>query len=309
MMSQSISLLVLSVSLSLLVFTTQERLLCHAFLVHQHQQQHRQPLSSSSSSSSSLRIPCQPPLLQIRVRKGRMKMNGSNDDVEESTKEPLSSSSSSSYKVRVEYEGHDCYVEVHRGETLLAALERENVSQKLALPLSMIPHDCRRGNCLSCAARHAPASQVSSVIPTLTPPSPSPIGQKQNQKRKQQTKTMGTKKIVRDGPSNGLSPFMSDEILQRGYVLTCSSIVVGDGLHLRLSEQDQVWSDMYQQRFVQDKSLEVEAWAAMARQRRIGDERNVPRWTKETEAVLTEGSNDSTGENSNSNINGSGEEN
>eukprot|EP00529_Nitzschia_sp_RCC80_P031929 CAMPEP_0113520642 /NCGR_PEP_ID=MMETSP0014_2-20120614/44210_1 /TAXON_ID=2857 /ORGANISM="Nitzschia sp." /LENGTH=224 /DNA_ID=CAMNT_0000418537 /DNA_START=1139 /DNA_END=1813 /DNA_ORIENTATION=- /assembly_acc=CAM_ASM_000159 len=223
-------------------------------------------------------------------------MECSNDDTEESIRE----TSSSSYKVRVEYEGHDCFIDVHHGETLLTALERENVSQKLALPLSMIPHDCRRGNCLSCAAKHAPTSQVSSVIPPISSPSPSssssPIDQKK--KQNQQIKTKSTKHLVGDGPSNGLSPYMSEQILQRGYVLTCSSHVVGSGLHILLSEQDHIWSDVYQQRFVQDKTLEVEAWAAMARQRRVGDERNVPRWTEETEAVLTENNDNNTGSNS-----------
>lgn len=182
------------------------------------------------------------------------------------------------FNVRVEFEGHTCDIKVHEGETLLAALERENVSQRLALPFSMIPHDCRRGNCLTCTAKHATTSQMSSLVPPArkVSSSPSTSSLKRTTKNPRNTRP----------DSDGLSPYMSEQIYDLGYVLTCSSQVVGDGLHIILCENDQIWTDMYQQRFLQDKTLEVEAWAAMARQRRLGDERNIARWTKETETVL-----------------------
>ena len=55
----------------------------------------------------------------------------------------------------VSHEGRSCQVTVHQGETVLAALERQapHLRRHLTgLPLDL-PSDCRRGNCLTCAAR------------------------------------------------------------------------------------------------------------------------------------------------------------
>mmetsp|Transcript_6899 Transcript_6899/g.10905 ORF Transcript_6899/g.10905 Transcript_6899/m.10905 type:complete len:236 (-) Transcript_6899:1306-2013(-) len=158
----------------------------------------------------------------------------------------------SGFTVRVVYEGRSCEILVGKDETILAALERHQISDRLSMPTNMIPSDCRRGNCMTCAA-----SICSPRAPNVT---------------------------VTD---DGLSPHMSRLMKEKGYILTCSSHVVGEGLELVLGENHEVWTEFYRRR-LEDDQARFMGWAAMARARRKGDERNVPRWKKETESVLKE---------------------
>lgn len=84
---------------------------------------------------------------------------------------------------------------------------------------------------------------------------------------------------------DGLSPHVSREVANRGYILTCSSHVVGDGLKLELGENHNVWDDIYRGRLVDDTAQFV-GRAAMAKVIRESDERNIKRWADETEAAL-----------------------
>jgi hypothetical protein len=83
---------------------------------------------------------------------------------------------------------------------------------------------------------------------------------------------------------------MSRTIQEKGYVLTCSTRVIGEGLQLNLGENQKVWKDIYQERFENGPVQDV-AWAAMARTKRLSDERNVPRWQKVTEEGIILGDN------------------
>jgi hypothetical protein len=89
--------------------------------------------------------------------------------------------------------------------------------------------------------------------------------------------------VVCDG--DGLSPHMSRTIQEKGYILTCSSRVIGEGLQLNLGENHKVWKDIYQDRLKEEPTQSAK-WAAMARSRRRSDERNKARWEKHTEELL-----------------------
>jgi ferredoxin len=156
----------------------------------------------------------------------------------------------------VHYENRSCDILVRSDETILTALERNQISlENLGLPNSMIPSDCRRGNCLTCTGTHA---SVSSRLASGTA-------------------------VVCDG--DGLSPHMSRTIQEKGYILTCSTRVVGEGLQLNLGENHKVWKDIYQDR-LEEEPTQSAKWAAMARSRRRSDERNKARWEKHMEELL-----------------------
>jgi ferredoxin len=167
-----------------------------------------------------------------------------------------SSSTENEYSITVHYENRSCDILVRSDETILTALERNQLSlENLGLPNSMIPSDCRRGNCLTCTGTHA---SVSSRLASGTA-------------------------VVCDG--DGLSPHMSRTIQEKGYILTCSSRVIGEGLQLNLGENHKVWKDIYQDRLKEEPTQSAK-WAAMARSRRRSDERNKARWEKHTEELL-----------------------
>jgi len=154
------------------------------------------------------------------------------------------------YTVTLHYEKKSCDILVRCNETLLAAIERNKLSLSEQLGLPNYPSDCRRGNCLTCSGTHA---SVSSRLSSGT-------------------------SVVYDG--DGLSPHISQTIQEKGYILTCSTRVVGEGLQLNLNENHNVWKDVYQDRFENEPNIKKLAWAAMAKTKRLSDERNVSRWQK-----------------------------
>jgi ferredoxin len=154
------------------------------------------------------------------------------------------------YTVQVHYENQSTTISVQHNETILAALERHQISDRFSLSNHLVPSDCRRGNCLTCTGSHAAYSNINSVV-----------------------------------TDDGLSPHISRWMQDKGFLLTCSSRVVGNGLQLRLGENSQAWEEIYQARLENDHAR-ILGWAAMARTKRESDERNVPRWTLETEGVL-----------------------
>jgi ferredoxin len=158
-----------------------------------------------------------------------------------------------SYPVRVSYLGHTHVIEVEEKETILAALERQC---SVVPSMASLPSDCRRGNCLTCAARILAGDN--------------------------------NRKTSRDNPAvtvdDGLSPDMSDMVRSRGYLLTCSSYVTGPGLVLELGVCQEAWPELYQ--FGSDPSRQAVARAAVARTLRRYAERHVPQWMRDTELVL-----------------------
>jgi ferredoxin len=151
--------------------------------------------------------------------------------------------------VEVSYQGISCELSVRSNETILTAMERAGVSDRLAIP--ELPHECRRGNCMTCTGLHTENSRQSSL----------------------------------QRGEDGLSPHMSKEVAKRGYVLTCSSHVVGDGLKLALGENHRAWNEMYRTRLEED-AVQLVGRAATAKTIRRSDEKNPERWTVETEAAF-----------------------
>ncbi|CAB9519098.1 expressed unknown protein [Seminavis robusta] len=159
------------------------------------------------------------------------------------------SSSETTYSLEVSYEGRSYKTSIQQGESILAALERTGVADQLAMP--SMPSDCRRGNCLTCVGQHDNESNTSSL----------------------------------QRGEDGLSPYMSTQAQQRGYILTCSSFVVGNGVKLQLGANTQAWEELYSGQLEEEESKEV-GRAAMAKVIRLNAERNVEEWARETEETL-----------------------
>jgi ferredoxin len=140
-------------------------------------------------------------------------------------------------------------VSVGMNETILSALERSDVPLQLELP--ELPSDCRRGNCLTCTGRHTDKSRQSHL------------------------------RRLEDG----LAPCISEEVARMGFVLTCSSHVVGDGVKLELGENHNAWQAIYSDR-LQNERAQVAGRAAIAKTIRQYDEAHYERWLQQTKAAL-----------------------
>mmetsp|Transcript_12376 Transcript_12376/g.16231 ORF Transcript_12376/g.16231 Transcript_12376/m.16231 type:complete len:256 (+) Transcript_12376:290-1057(+) len=179
------------------------------------------------------------------------------NDIKNGSAVTATTAADTSFTVNVAYgEGNgrqpqrEVNIPVSQGETILVALERASAS---GLTLGIIPpppSDCRRGNCLTCSARHTTHSQVDNL------------------------------QDVKDG--NGLSPHMADTIAGEGYVLTCSSTIAGPGVSLKIGTNKQLWDYVYRERF-ETEDAQTTAHAAMAKAIRRSAERNVDEWADQTE--------------------------
>mmetsp|Transcript_3702 Transcript_3702/g.8352 ORF Transcript_3702/g.8352 Transcript_3702/m.8352 type:complete len:233 (+) Transcript_3702:106-804(+) len=154
------------------------------------------------------------------------------------------------HKVEVSYEGRTINVAVRPNETILMALERTGAADELCV--SSFPQDCRRGNCLTCTGRIKEG-------------------------------TASSANLVRG--EDGLAPHVSKDLARKGYVLTCSSFVVGEGLKVELGQNADVWEDTYRKRYENSDSEKV-GMHAQAKLLRLVAEGDVPKWTKETEETL-----------------------
>ena len=130
------------------------------------------------------------------------------------------------------------------------ALERSGAADGLCV--SSFPQDCRRGNCLTCTGRIKEG-------------------------------TASSANLVRG--EDGLAPHVSNDLAKQGYVLTCSSFVVGDGLKLELGQNADVWEETYRKPYesIDTQKAGIEARAKLLR---LVAESDVPKWTKETEETL-----------------------
>jgi len=168
--------------------------------------------------------------------------------------------------ITVSFEGQSCTVTVQPGETILSALERQSQHLRRHLHgLPEMPSDCRRGNCLTCAA--------------------SLVVDEDNENERATNPTNTRPGWVQQ--KDGLSPSMSKLVASKGYVLTCSSFVEQSGLQLELGENHNLWQEVYASpgRFTTDQA-QLAARSAMAKVIRKYDERNLDQWAKETERAL-----------------------
>jgi len=135
-------------------------------------------------------------------------------------------------------------IPIHPSETILQALERSKAHDNLSLP--SLPHDCRRGNCLTCSARVVP-STASSV------------------------------KIQNDG----LAPSVKKKILENGMIPTCSSYVTGD-VDLEIGVADDAWKKIWED---EDNGVALRREAS-AKAIRLNDEKHIHLWKRKMEKLL-----------------------
>ena len=219
-----------------------------------------------------------------------------NDDKKMSTTTPSLSSSSTTttkktktFKINISYENQNTTITVHPNETILNALERhkqqqqqqqtfttatatetattQNNNSNFLSTLTSLPQECRRGNCLTCTARHLPQSNPSSII-TI---------------------------------DDGLSPHIKTIIQERGFVPTCSSYVIDDGYNnggngnddgsdtgvfLEIGVCDTVWDSIWGESLNDCRQGEKIRNEAMAKCMRKASEKNVSKWVEKTERML-----------------------
>lgn len=178
--------------------------------------------------------------------------------------------------VRILHQGHTATIFVRKDEPILHALERQSTSSNISihpqslgvgngesndilkhqssLALSHVPHECRRGNCLTCSARLQSTSHERNLLANV---------------------------------DNGLSPTIDNELTQSGYILTCCSFVTGPGVILELGKNDDVWEAIYRRRIRNGDSTQL-GMEARARLLRRVDEENVGRWKRQMECIIGE---------------------
>ena len=85
---------------------------------------------------------------------------------------------------------------------------------------------------------------------------------------------------------DGLSPNISRTIKEKGIVPTCSTFVVGEGVHVELGVCDEVWREIYADDDAEGERLRNDA---MAKAMRLSDEKNLHRWALKTTKMLEDG--------------------
>ncbi len=169
---------------------------------------------------------------------------------EDSNTQHQTQSDSQPYTVKVTHQSKTVKVQINQDETILQALERSKVHDELALP--SLPQECRRGNCLTCSGR---------LIKCKT--------------NEESYKNVEIRK-------DGLSPSMAKTIKQKGIVPTCSTFVVGEGVHFELGVCDDVWRELYGN----DAEGERIRNDAVAKAMRRADEMSLNRWAIKTRKML-----------------------
>jgi len=154
------------------------------------------------------------------------------------------------FTVQVSYDGIQTDLEIMPNETILSALERSAVHDELSV--SSLPNQCRRGNCLTCTGCHLPNSAKSNVKNT----------------------------------DDSLSPPMSENLSDSEYVLMCTSSITGDGVKLELGRHDEVWDDMYSDKFKSSIAETIHS-EAVAKSMRLASEKNRHKWVERTEKLLS----------------------
>lgn len=168
--------------------------------------------------------------------------------------------------VKVQFEDFDDAdtIAVREGESLLSALERAAAAQGW----SEIPSDCRRGNCLTCTARHGQDSNVAHV-----------------------------QALTEDGlsPALSINSGNNNNDNNDAFFLTCRSTVTGPGVEIQVGQNSVVWKHLYKTRF-QDESTRQVTDAALARVLRKAAESHPEEWREKTEALWNQNEDQGTDE-------------
>ncbi|GFH61863.1 hypothetical protein CTEN210_18339 [Chaetoceros tenuissimus] len=194
----------------------------------------------------------------IPSTKTAAQLQSSNSNTQETQETQETPSQIKSYSVKLTHQSKTINVQIPSNQTILQALESQNVKDALSLP--DLPQDCRRGNCLTCSSRILQNKQG----------------------------------VVLQ--NDGLSPSMAQRIENENIVLTCSSFVKGEGIHLELGVCDDVWREMYGSS-VPYEDLEGERIVqdAVAKAMRLAGEKNFNKWVVTTEKMLVNNNDDDDG--------------
>lgn len=153
-----------------------------------------------------------------------------------------------SYSVKLTHQSKTISVQIPSNQTILQALEQQNVKDLLSLP--DLPQDCRRGNCLTCSAK------IKSGKVSLQ--------------------------------NDGLSPSMAQRIQKENLVLTCSSFIeqdthlelgVCDDVWREMYGSSVPYEDLEGEQIVQD---------AVAKAMRVAGEKNFNKWVVTAEKMLVD---------------------
>jgi ferredoxin len=121
------------------------------------------------------------------------------------------------------------------------------------LAFSHVPHDCRRGTCLTCSSRTMDGCDIRHVMSNV---------------------------------NDGLAETISSYLERTGIVLTCCSYVTGPGVVLELDVNDDVWDMVHRRRTYDEPDTETLGMEARARLFRRIDEGDVNGWRRRTEDAL-----------------------
>jgi len=185
--------------------------------------------------------------------------------------------------MEIVYENKHYQIQAIKGESILSALERSRVSPdpNIRIPLPPIQMECRKGNCLTCSGRLL-QSRSPPPQPQLPQDSHTTVDDKRHCSK--QSSTCSTSCSLIRG-EDGLSPYISKEIQNAGFVLLCSSFVVGEGLTIEIGCKEEAWDFVYYGKMT-GQEAEYDRAAASAKSIRLTAEQNIPRWTEKTEQIL-----------------------
>jgi len=167
-------------------------------------------------------------------------------------------SDETTFQINVSYQGLKTTIPIRQDETILDACERNAVHDTLGLP--WIPQDCRRGNCLSCIAKHSPSSKTDHVLARK---------KKFTKGEEEEEDTLWSQTESTSVPTfqeeNGLAPSLSQHLFHKeqspesssSWVITCSSIVVGHGVDIELGVRDDAWEEIYMTRFYSQEEVAI----------------------------------------------------
>jgi len=169
------------------------------------------------------------------------------------------------YPVKIQHQGHSATIFVHENEPILQALERQSTfstncptadvnggedssDESSSLALSNIPHECRRGSCLTCSSRIV-QSNSQNILANV---------------------------------DSGLSPTVASALTESGFILTCCSYVTGPGVVLELDQNDTAWDFVYRKNSSDEDSKQA-ALEGQARLLRRRDEKKMEDWKNRME--------------------------
>ena len=146
------------------------------------------------------------------------------------------------YEVLVIMDGKQKCIFARENETLLSALERSGLHFQA-------PHDCRRGNCLTCCGKLL----------------------------------KGTRDSIREDRDT----FLSAEAHAEGLMLLCSSFADGPGLCIEVGQNDLAWNISLRNRFINEETKRI-GHEATAKAMRKDAERNPRKFVEHLDNLFLE---------------------